>query len=1003
MDNKLKLVSFNCKHYKDKGVKFDFMNDLMSNNDIMFIQEHWLYQSHLDKLKLLGGGVSSTGTSSMDETVQRRGRPYGGCAIAWKPNIAGALKITSLPSAHHRLCAIQVNFENDCSFIMFNAYMPVDTYREDDSYYQFIDVINEVQQMIHKYNPSQVLLGGDLNSDLIRDSPQVNYLKNHFISAFNMTACIDLEFANVPYTFICPVTSKTSRIDHFLVTNGISNNVLSCDIMNNHLFSDHVPLCLVLDINVEYFRLQERVHHSKPAWFRASHDQINAYKDMCENNLRNIVYDDDALSCTNVFCIKHSSQICELYNNVIQASVEAASVIPSTAPSGGRSIPGWNQHVEAQKKESLYWHRYWCDQGRPHEGPVAGQMRMSRARYHRAIRHIKKCESDIRMDKMAEAISNNNHRDLYVEVNKIKGRNNKTVPCVDGCCDDETIANNFSDKYNNLYNSVPYDKNEMDDIKKCISSLIANETCKYSVTVDDVIKSVSHLKRGKASGEEDIYSDHVINAPHLLYVFLTLLFNAMLIHGMSPDSMILGTMVPIPKCKFKELDNSDNYRSIALSSVVGKTLDWVILIKENCTLNSSDLQFGFKDKSSTTQCTYVLMETVSYYNYHGSNVYSLLLDATKAFDRVHYCKLFKQLLKRNMSPTVTRLLLYMYTNQKLRVKWGSFTSNVFSVSNGVKQGGVLSPILFSVYMDGLLLKLKQSGIGCHVGNWYVGCLAFADDITLLAPTLSALKKLVSICEDYASEYCVQFNGLKSQFLVFKGRGCSINNNCSIDVNGRSLNNITSTVHLGHNISTTHKESMVSDAICKFWKSFNIFMADFGHIHSFIKCKLFKQYCCSFYGAPLWLLSGKCVSDLCVAWRKALRVIWKIPYMSHKIVVAQLSECMPLEMSLHKRFIKFFVSCLTSKNVVVKGIANMSMYNPFSVSCNNYADIINKYHMYDALNPNVVYTKWKSTLSEDDSVNMSVLREMIDIRDGFKCCDIITMDHIEFIVNDICLN
>ncbi len=100
--------------------------------------------------------------------------------------------------------------------------------------------------------------------------------------------------------------------------------------------------------------------------------------------------------------------------------------------------------------------------------------------------------------------------------------------------------------------------------------------------------------------------------------------------------MILGTMVPIPKNKKKSLCNTDNYRAIALSSIIGKVLDWVILIKECHVLKSSNLQFGFKNNLSTTQCTFYMMETVNYYNINRSNLYVLLLDATKAFDRVKY-------------------------------------------------------------------------------------------------------------------------------------------------------------------------------------------------------------------------------------------------------------------------------------------------------------------------------------------------------------------------------
>ncbi len=158
----------------------------------------------------------------------------------------------------------------------------------------------------------------------------------------------------------------------------------------------------------------------------------------------------------------------------------------------------------------------------------------------------------------------------------------------------------------------------------------------------------------------------------------------MTVHGVSPDSMINGTMIPIPKGKRKLLCCSDNYRAITLSSIIGKIFDWVLLIKEKNVLNSSDLQFGFKQHVSTTYCTFVATEIISYHNFNRSDVYTVLLDATKAFDRVNLCKLFRKLLDRNMSPLSLRLLLYMYTNQSLQVRWGSHTSTRFNVQNGVK-------------------------------------------------------------------------------------------------------------------------------------------------------------------------------------------------------------------------------------------------------------------------------------------------------------------------------
>ncbi len=242
---------------------------------------------------------------------------------------------------------------------------------------------------------------------------------------------------------------------------------------------------------------------------------------------------------------------------------------------------------------------------------------------------------------------------------------------------------------------------------------------------------------------DGLNSDHIIDGPHVLIVLLTNVFNCMLIHGVCPDSMITEGMVPKPKGMRKSLCCSHNYRAITLSSVFGNVFDWVLLLKELNSMNSCDLQIGFKQYVSTTHCTFATTEIISYYNSNRSNGYTVLLDATKAFDRVN-CKLFRKLLDRNISLLVLRLFLYIYTNQSLQVKWVNHCSDRFKAQNGAKQGGLLSPILFAVYMDGLLVCLRDNGLGCHIGQYLVGGVGFADDLKLLAPSNKGLQNVVYI-------------------------------------------------------------------------------------------------------------------------------------------------------------------------------------------------------------------------------------------------------------------
>ena len=87
-----------------------------------------------------------------------------------------------------------------------------------------------------------------------------------------------------------------------------------------------------------------------------------------------------------------------------------------------------------------------------------------------------------------------------------------------------------------------------------------------------------------------------------------------------------------------------------------------------------------------------------------------------------------------------RILIVIYLGQKCFIRWNSSDSSYFSVQNGVRQGAVLSPLLFSLYVNDLIEMLRASGMGCYVGQKFFGIVAYADDILLIAPRREVLQK-----------------------------------------------------------------------------------------------------------------------------------------------------------------------------------------------------------------------------------------------------------------------
>ena len=110
--------------------------------------------------------------------------------------------------------------------------------------------------------------------------------------------------------------------------------------------------------------------------------------------------------------------------------------------------------------------------------------------------------------------------------------------------------------------------------------------------------------------------------------------------------------------------------------------------------------------------------------------------------------------------------MFWYSNQNLCTNWGTQTSSVFTISNGVHQGGILSPVLFSIYMDDLSVLLSQNGIGCHIEGLCINHVFYADNFCLMAPCTIALQELINMCLKYSIEIDWNFNALKSYCVAF---------------------------------------------------------------------------------------------------------------------------------------------------------------------------------------------------------------------------------------------
>ena len=427
----------------------------------------------------------------------------------------------------------------------------------------------------------------------------------------------------------------------------------------------------------------------------------------------------------------------------------------------------------------------------------------------------------------------------------------------------------WKEHFQNILNSVPRSNFDYTEL---------NNLGFERFTPSHVSVAISHLKTGKSPGPDAITADHIKHADPAVNVLISILVNSSVIHGFLPDGLMESVIVPIIKNPKGVISSRDNYRPIAITSVFSKLIENLILDRYRTMLQTTDNQFGYKCNSSTDLCIFTLKQIVDYYRNNGSPTYLCFLDASKAFDRVNHNVLFSKLLKRGIPHVIVRLLMFWYMAQTFVVKWGGILSNSFKVTNGVRQGGVLSPILFNVYIDELSCRLYSSKIGCVLNSTYFNHIVYADDTVLLAPSPTALQKLLDICSEYACTHSLIYNETKTKYMCIrppKRKDLYIPN---VTLNGAHIKKVDSEKYLGYIVrNDCYDNDHITTEMRKTYIRGNMLIRKFKVCSNDVKVTLFRSYCSSIYCCALISKYNRSVlKKLHVAFNKVFKCFMNVP-------------------------------------------------------------------------------------------------------------------------------
>ena len=294
-----------------------------------------------------------------------------------------------------------------------------------------------------------------------------------------------------------------------------------------------------------------------------------------------------------------------------------------------------------------------------------------------------------------------------------------------------------------------------------------------AINIDLVEFAVAKLRNGKATGKDSIPGEFLKNGGQVLSNALLDLFSTIMLCEKLPEEWYEGIVKPLFKDGNRE--NLNNYRGITISSILYKTL---VMIIENQTMDYvesknllKEYQGAFRKDRRCEDHIFSLKGICSIRKSRKCKTYLGFLDISKAFDKVNREMLFTHLWECGVQGKAWNLIRMLYARVDNKVIFGKFESDIYEVTNGLKQGCNLSPCLFNLVVTDLDSMLEDHE-GVNFGDHTIRGLYYADDIVLLAHNEQSLQAMLNTTDCFAKKWGLAFNDTKSQVLVI---GAKFNN------------------------------------------------------------------------------------------------------------------------------------------------------------------------------------------------------------------------------------
>lgn len=817
----------------DKSKTIDFLN-VINKHDFIVLTETWT-----DSFPQVEGFCSLSVRANKNLTKKSSGRNSGGVSFLYKEKYQNFVELIKSSSNYmwcrvsgrtlgkHKdlyICGIYIPPDNS-NYFKAEIFDKLEDEIEDFSKKGYIMILGDLNARTGKSNDTiskdgHNYIPNDSSNMCIETSPRNNFdsvLNSHGKRLLEICKTLDLKILNGRTNgdsfgrFTYYSRNGDSTVDYIITDQFLFNSVKYFTVDNETFLSDHSPIATWIQLSMPFLP-ENNTSQLNTNYLKPISPQFVWTQESVEPFLK-AMHSPKVKSLINKFISKDFSK--ENGMSIEEATTDVQSIF-LTASSMSLTMGKVKSKKKIRRICNKKWFDFECRTARKELRQLSNQKHSNpsdpyiRELYQYKLKNFKKLlkvkKYNFKNDKLLELQMNSNKSSFW---NVLKSTNEEITEEVIPPITEQAWLDHFTSLHKKqilTQEQLVLNRNKQELEEKASD---VNNILNSPITEEEICTCVKLLKNNKAASSDKIKNEMIRHSIKSMCVVYEKFFNLILSSGIYPDAWCVGSLTPIFK-KGKTCD-PNNYRGICVSSCIGKFFS-VILNKRllkyldmNSLLHNS--QIGFLPGNRTSDHIFSLRTIIDRYvkDIKGGKIYACFIDFKKAFDSIWHDGLLLRLLKYNINGHFYNLIKNLYSKSKCFVKLGSQQTKTFDYMRGVRQGCILSPLLFNLYINELSLQLDQTIRSDAIylpNNSKLTSLLYADDLVLLSKSKVGLQNCLNTVASFCKKWQMTVNEKKTKVMIFSKKSFSIKNQPTFKLNANILDIVNEFTYLGVKLSST---------------------------------------------------------------------------------------------------------------------------------------------------------------------------------------------------------